>query len=131
VVVTPDGQTVVIGGLIQDAKTATDTKIPLLGDIPWLGNLFKHQQRNDAKTELIMFLTPHVVAAPSQLAARSDEEQRRSEVRKAVTEEQMNRFLDTLPVKDLPPKEEPNAKGKRSEEHTSELQSLAYLVCRL
>jgi general secretion pathway protein D len=113
VVVTPDGQTVVIGGLIQDSKTRTDTKIPLLGDIPYLGNLFKHQQTSDAKTELIMFLTPHVVAAPSLLAARSDEEQRRSEIRKAVTEDQMNRFLDTLPVKELPPKDQPKDKKKK------------------
>jgi general secretion pathway protein D len=114
VVLTPDGQTVVIGGLIQDQKTRTDTKIPILGDIPYLGVLFKHQQTSDIKTELIIFLTPHVVAAPSLLAARSDEEQRRSEIRRAVTEEQMNRFLDTLPVKDLPPTEHPKDKKKKS-----------------
>jgi type II secretory pathway component GspD/PulD (secretin) len=120
VVVTPDGQTVVIGGLIQDSKTRTDTKIPILGDIPWLGVLFKHQQTSDAKTELIIFLTPHVVAAPSLLAARSDEEQRRSEIRKAVTEDQMNRFLDTLPVKELPLKDQPKDKKKKSSKTTND-----------
>jgi general secretion pathway protein D len=120
VVVTPDGQTVVIGGLIQDSKTRTDTKIPLLGDIPWLGVLFKHQQTSDAKTELVIFLTPHVVAAPSLLASRSDEEQRRSEIRKAVTEDQMNRFLDTLPVKELPPKDQPKDKKKKSSKTTND-----------
>jgi hypothetical protein len=67
-----------------------------------------------------MFLTPHVVAAPSLLASRSDEEQRRSEIRKAVTEDQMNRFLDTLPVKDLPPKDQPKDKKKKTSKTTSD-----------
>jgi len=114
VVVTPDGQTVVIGGLIQDAKAQTDTKIPLLGDIPYLGILFKHTQRSDSKTELIMFLTPHVVAAPPQLAALSADERARSEVRKSVTQEQMDRFLDSLPVKDADPKDAPKSKSKKA-----------------
>ena len=51
VAVTPDGQTVIIGGLMQDTKARTDTKIPILGDIPLLGNLFKRQQKSDSKTE--------------------------------------------------------------------------------
>src|SRR2546423_1882046 len=105
VVVTPNHQTVVIGGLIQDSKAQTDTKIPLLGDIPWLGELFKHTQKSDSKTELIMFLTPHVVEAPSELAALSAAEKTRSEVQKAVTQQQMDRFLDSLPAKDAAPKE--------------------------
>ena len=74
VAVTPDGLTVVIGGLMQTTKTETDTKIPLLGDIPLLGNLFKRTQKSDAKTELIIFLTPHIVAAPTELAALTAKE---------------------------------------------------------
>jgi general secretion pathway protein D len=111
VVVTPDGQTVVVGGLIQDSKSRSDTKIPLLGDIPWLGVLFKHTTKNDQKTELIMFLTPHVVQAPGELAALSAGEKERSEVQKAVTEQELNRFLDTLPPKVADPKD---AKSKKA-----------------
>ena len=44
--VVPDGQTVVIGGLMENDKAAMDTKIPLLGDIPILGTLFKRTQRD-------------------------------------------------------------------------------------
>jgi general secretion pathway protein D len=61
VVVTPDGQTVVIGGLMQNSKTSTDSKIPLLGDIPGIGALFHHKLTSNAKTELIIMLTPYVI----------------------------------------------------------------------
>src|SRR5207247_5276508 len=47
VVATPDGQTVIIGGLMEDSKSDTETKIPFLGDIPLLGNLFKRKVKSD------------------------------------------------------------------------------------
>ncbi|MGO8928746.1 MAG: type II secretion system protein GspD [Limisphaerales bacterium] len=97
VAVTPDGLTVVIGGMMQTSKSKTDTKIPLLGDLPLLGNLFKRTQISDSKTELIIFLTPHVVAAPTELAALTAKERQRSDASKGLTEEELNKFLDTLP----------------------------------
>ena len=99
VAVTPDGQTVVIGGLMQNTKTETVTKIPLLGDIPLLGNLFRRTQESDAKTELIIFLTPHIVAAPTELAALSAKERQRSDATKGLTEGELNKFLDELSKK--------------------------------
>jgi len=51
-VLTPDGQTVVIGGLMQKSKSSGESKIPFLGDIPWLGNLFKRKTKSGSKTEL-------------------------------------------------------------------------------
>ena len=99
VAVTPDGQTVVIGGLMQNTKTETVTKIPLLGDVPLLGNLFRRTQKSDAKTELIIFLTPHIVAAPTELAALSAKERQRSDASKGLTEQELNKFLDELPKK--------------------------------
>src|SRR5438132_1227869 len=74
VVVTPDGQTVIIGGLMQNQKTQSDSKIPILGDIPLLGNLFKRKVKANTKTELMIFLTPHVVYEPAQLASLSTTE---------------------------------------------------------
>ena len=100
---TPDGETVVIGGLMQDSKTETITKIPLLGDIPLLGNLFQRKQKDHAKSELIIFLTPHIVAAPSELAALTAKERDRSSAAKGLTEEELNRFLDELPKKKTSP----------------------------
>jgi type II secretion system protein D len=61
-----DGQTVVIGGLISDRFERIDQKIPLLGDIPILGALFRQFRENASKTELLIVLTPHVVRSPSQ-----------------------------------------------------------------
>ena len=60
-----DGQTVVIGGLISDRFERIDKKIPLLGDIPVLGALFRQFRENSSKTELLIVLTPHVVRSPS------------------------------------------------------------------
>lgn len=56
-----DQQTLVVGGLVRDNITLNESKIPLLGDIPWLGWLFKSQSRNIEKLNLLVFLTPHLV----------------------------------------------------------------------
>jgi type II secretion system protein D len=103
VAVTPDGQTVVIGGLLQNTKTEIITKIPLLGDIPLLGNFFQRKQKSEGKSELIIFLTPHVVAAPTELAALATKERDRSGAAKGMTEEELNKFLDELPKKKTAP----------------------------
>jgi general secretion pathway protein D len=100
VAVTPDGETVIIGGLMEDDKTLNVVKIPLLGDIPLLGNLFRRTQKSSAKTELMIFLTPHIAQAPSQLVALSEKEKQRSSGPEAFTEKELNKFLDTLPPKD-------------------------------
>ena len=56
-----DGNTVVIGGLIQTQKAHNDTKIPFLGDIPVLGRLFTGTFRFTQKVELVIFVTPHII----------------------------------------------------------------------
>ncbi len=56
-----DKQTLVVGGLVRDNITLSERKIPLLGDIPWLGWLFKSQNRQMEKLNLLVFLTPHLV----------------------------------------------------------------------
>src|SRR5262249_46404369 len=69
-----DSQTIVIGGLMQDQKTQTLEKVPLLGDIPLLGLAFQRNQVKKTKTELLIFLTPHVAAAPEALRSMSADE---------------------------------------------------------
>ena len=104
VVITPNAQTVVIGGLMQNTKASIDNKIPFLGDIPLLGSLFKRKVTSNAKTELLIFLTPHIVQAPSQLAALSTKEQNQSSLMpKSFSEQELDRFLDRVPVKQNPP----------------------------
>ncbi len=69
-----DGDTIVIGGLMQDQKNQTITKVPILGDIPWLGLLFQRDNVTKTKTELLIFLTPHVAQAPTALTPMSIDE---------------------------------------------------------
>ena len=99
VAVTPSGQTVVIGGLMQRTKSLSESKIPILGDIPFIGNLFKRKTTSNAKEELLIFLTPYVIQAPSQMASMSDYEQGHSLVPKSYSEEELDKLLDKLPVK--------------------------------
>ena len=97
VAVTPDGQTVILGGLMQSSKAKNVTKIPLLGDIPMLGVLFRRTVKSDAQTELMIFLTPHIIQAPSQLAALSAAQTQRSDAPGAFEEKELDKFFDSLP----------------------------------
>jgi general secretion pathway protein D len=60
--VAQDGQTIALGGLISYNYNKTVSRIPLLGDIPWLGVLFGSTSYNTTETELIVLLTPHIIA---------------------------------------------------------------------
>ena len=51
--------------------------------------------KSDSKTELLIFLTPHIVGRPSELAALTSEERERSTIPNTISEEQLNRFLET------------------------------------
>jgi len=67
-VIVDDKSTIVIGGLIEDTKAVSEYKVPLLGDIPVLGWLFKVQNSSQQKTNLFIFLSPHVINNPSEAA---------------------------------------------------------------
>ena len=58
----------VIGGLIQDQDTVTNNKVPFLGDIPYLGWLFKSTTRERTKTNLLIVLTPRLIRGAEELA---------------------------------------------------------------
>ncbi|HEY3974860.1 MAG TPA: type IV pilus secretin PilQ [Candidatus Sulfotelmatobacter sp.] len=60
-VLVTDGGTVVIGGVIQTQNSINISQVPLLGNIPYLGNLFKHTQVNTSNQELIFFITPRII----------------------------------------------------------------------
>jgi general secretion pathway protein D len=100
VVVTPSGQTVVIGGLIGNSKSSSDSKIPFLSDIPLFGNLFKSSNKVQSKTELLMFLTPHIVDAPAQLAGLTGVEMHQAPLlTNSISEQELDRFLERIPAK--------------------------------
>ena len=60
-VLVSDGETVVLGGLYEDTTSKTIKKVPVLGDIPYVGGLFKNTLRENTKGELLMFITPRIV----------------------------------------------------------------------
>jgi general secretion pathway protein D len=68
-VVVGDQQTVVIGGLMRDAVVTTDSKVPVLGDLPLLGFLFRGSTNTKQKTNLLLILTPYIVRSQDDLRA--------------------------------------------------------------
>ncbi len=56
-----NGDTVVLGGIFQHSVTRSVTKTPFLGDLPWIGNLFRRKVSSDSKQELLVFITPKLV----------------------------------------------------------------------
>ncbi len=65
-VLAQDGMTVAVGGMMRTSVTDSETKVPVLGDIPGLGFFFKKKQKGKTKTELVLLITPHVLSAPYQ-----------------------------------------------------------------
>ena len=76
------GSTIVIGGLIRDDKTTIEKKIPLLGDLPLVGGLFKFQRDRLQKTNLLIFITPYVMG--DQKAMEQITERKRKEMEPAL-----------------------------------------------
>jgi len=98
VVVTPSDRTVVIGGLISNQSINQDNKIPLLGDIPLLGQLFKRTVTQNSKTELLIFLTPHVVQQPEDLSKLTHSERSKLQLEsKAFKPGEVDMYLDQAP----------------------------------
>jgi general secretion pathway protein D len=76
-VVVQSGETVVLGGLILETRTAAESGIPLLKDIPWLGSVFRTTTEDKFRTELIVLITPQVVENDSEAMEVTEELRRR------------------------------------------------------
>ncbi len=102
-----DGQTVVIGGLITASDSFRVAKVPLLGDIPILGEAFKSTSRDRQRRELLIILTPKVIRTVEQADAISRRQRERLESMKQSGENMRDKGLDdksfTLPLKDVYP----------------------------
>jgi type II secretory pathway component GspD/PulD (secretin) len=99
VVVTQSDQPVVIGGLISTQSNDQERKVPLLGDIPILGAAFKRKVKSDVKTELLIFLTPHVVQQPGDLAKVAEQERAKLDLTpKAFEKLELDRYMDKAPA---------------------------------
>ena len=67
-VIVTNGESIVIGGLLQKTSSVETQKIPLLGDIPVLGGLFRHKETNFDKKSIVVILTPYIISKSSSLA---------------------------------------------------------------
>jgi general secretion pathway protein D len=72
-VIIKDRHTVVIGGLIDEILTRGTSSVPCLGNIPLLGGLFKSQARSKGKSNLFIFITPHIIENPEEATAVYEE----------------------------------------------------------
>jgi len=61
-----DGQTMIIGGIIQDNKTETVNRVPIISSIPLIGRFFQRKDSTPEKTELMVFITPHIIHNPEE-----------------------------------------------------------------
>lgn len=94
-----DGKTVVIGGMMENNNTEKVTKIPLLGDIPYAGALFRRKIMDKSKTELLIFLTPLVVGTPEEVNRMAVQEKDNVELSpKAFSNITMEHFLNQVDV---------------------------------
>ncbi len=88
------GQTIVLGGLVQNSSIKTRSKIPLLGDIPYLGRLFRYDSNEEKRNEVMIFLTPYVM--DSQLELDNYARQRKAAADLGDTTWQQGASISTL-----------------------------------
>jgi len=72
-----DGETVMIGGLTQRQDYKTRTRVPILGDIPILGALFQSTKTSSTTSELVVFVTPHILTDAGRLKDEAKEQETR------------------------------------------------------
>ncbi len=91
-VLVEDGKSVVLGGLIDTNVTETVSKVPLLGDIPLIGWLFKRTSTTEEKTNLLIFMNPTIIKGPEDLAKVTGRN------RKTAASMLTNKVINALPV---------------------------------
>lgn len=98
-VIVQDQSTIVIGGLIDDTFSNDVTKVPCLGDVPFLGNLFRSKAESTLKTNLFIFITPRVIKSPAEAVTIADQKQKEFD---GVREGRIKMFgpLETTPEAD-------------------------------
>ncbi len=101
-VMVDDGNIIVLGGLIEDRITETINKVPLLGDIPVLGNLFKTQGREHKKTNLMVFLRPYVMRDGNAANTITNDRYEYIRNQEALVSPKPNWILPDFPVVQMP-----------------------------
>lgn len=90
-----DSQNIVIGGLISDDMRDTETKVPLFGDLPIVGWLFKSMKKQKTKTNLLVFLTPHIITRAEDMDKITSEKSQKISMAPEVRDDFGGAVLDT------------------------------------
>ncbi|MFG0294613.1 MAG: type II secretion system protein GspD, partial [Maioricimonas sp. JB045] len=98
----PDGQTIVVGGMITKLDDTTERKVPWLGDIPLVGHLFRFDSHSELRTELLIFLTPRIVHGDADMELIKQVEAERLHWFEFEAE-QMHGPLFSVPLETPPP----------------------------
>lgn len=106
-IIVKSGQTIILGGLMQERNTRSVSKIPILGDIPILGALFRFESNNSQKTNLLIFLTPRIIKDTGELQgvtlkmkeSMKDFIERNVEKPDDINAEEYNKVLDPFTIK--------------------------------
>ena len=110
-VLVDDGNIVVLGGLLSDEYGGNEDKVPLLGDLPVLGNLFKSERRNRKKTNLMVFLRPVVIRDIRQSDSLAQD---RYELMRAAQIQQQPKPSNVLGINEAPALPELDLSGRRT-----------------
>lgn len=102
VVTVKDGQSVVIGGLIQSTEEKRKTKVPFLGDIPGLGMIFRTSKNTTRKTELLMILTPRVVMGRDAKSIQRIENTTDRAIERLADPAKVREYIDRISDQDPP-----------------------------
>jgi general secretion pathway protein D len=111
-----DGQTIVLGGLVDRQRDVTSGGVPVLSAIPFLGGLFGRQTRRTAETELFLFLTPRVLRTDEEVegATRDYRDRAPAGAREAVPAPPTERRPEgRVPRDSVPPRPEPPRREER------------------
>ena len=116
-----DGQTICLGGFIVDDITTDEHKVPLLGDIPLLGYLFKYSSHERTKRELIIFISPYILATPYDIKQITNAQRRMT-----TTEVRDDRFNKEIlaPQTESPSQPLPNAIQKEDEKASVDIEGV-------
>lgn len=107
-----DGEIIVLGGLIQDSVSINSDKVPVLGNIPFLGNLFRYDTREKTKTNLMVFLRPYVLKNDAGVVSNSLTKERYEYIRgeQGAVRPEKRSVLPDMEAPQLPPYVPPSKK---------------------
>ena len=92
-----DGQTLLLGGILFQEESVVQRKLPLLGDVPLVGSLFRHNDKVESNNEMLIFITPYVIEDPNNIPPQTREQIEKLENVKEQLETTMEELEQKLP----------------------------------